>query len=242
MDEYNDSVYDEARTLVKATSGGERSLNGHTMREETSLSPYFSTRPEKEALTTTSGKLEAQNLAQRRTRINHFLLMKRRQQRFQQNMKASARPLTLFFVFLIVLLCLVSSGVGGAYAYYQAQLPLLNGMANQTLFQSTRIYDRKGRLLYELYDPKYGRRTYVNYNDISPLLINATSQPKITHFGPIAVSMSRARYERHLLTCKAIRLLRVVVQSPSNLLRTSCTSIRRVPYKSKDRRRSWLMV
>ncbi|MGZ3622358.1 MAG: transglycosylase domain-containing protein [Ktedonobacteraceae bacterium] len=174
MDEYNDSVYDDARTLVKATSGGERSLNGHTLREEKSLSPYFSTRPEKEALTTTSGKLEAQSPTQRRTRINHFLLMKRRQQRFQESMKASARPLTLFFVFLIVLLCLVSSGVGGAYAYYQAQLPLLNGMANQTLFQSTRIYDRKGRLLYELYDPKYGRRTYVNYNSISPLLISAT--------------------------------------------------------------------
>src|SRR5260370_39675082 len=100
--------------------------------------------------------------------------MKRRQKRFQQSINASARPLTLFFVFLIVLLALISSGVGGAYAYYQAQLPLINGMANHSLFQSTRIYDRKGRLLYDLYDPKYGRRTYVNYNDISPLMVNAT--------------------------------------------------------------------
>ena len=174
MDEYNDNAYDEARTLVGATSGGERSLNGHARLEVTSLAPHFSTRPEKEALTTTSGRLEAQYLAQRRMRINHFLLIKRRQQRFQQTMNASARPLTLFFVFLIVLLSLISSGVGGAYAYYQAQLPLINGMANHSLFQSTRIYDRKGRLLYELYDPRYGRRTYVNYNDISPLLINAT--------------------------------------------------------------------
>ena len=99
MDEYNDSVYDEARTLVRATSGGERSLNGHAMREETSLAPYFSTRPEKEALTTTSGRLEAQNLAQRRMRINHFLLIKRRQQRFQQSMNASARPFDTFFCF-----------------------------------------------------------------------------------------------------------------------------------------------
>src|SRR5207245_8301849 len=82
--------------------------------------------------------------------------------------------LTLMIVVFAVLLSLISSGVGGAFAYYQAQLPLLNGMANHTLFQSTRIYDRKGRLLYELYDPKYGRRTYVNYTDISPLLVNAT--------------------------------------------------------------------
>src|SRR5207244_12795368 len=115
-------------------------------------------------LSTTAHTIESQYLPHRRTRIHHFLLMTRRQQRFQESMNASARPLTLFFVFLIVLLSLISSGVGGAYAYYQAQLPLLNGMANHTLFQSTRIYDRKGRLLYELYEPKYGRRTYVNYN------------------------------------------------------------------------------
>jgi membrane peptidoglycan carboxypeptidase len=171
MDEYNDNVYDEVRTLVKATSGGGKSFNGHARREESNLAPHLSTRPENEAL---SIRPAAYNLTQRRTRLNHFLLMKRRQKRFQQNIKASARPLTLFFVFLIVLISLISSSMGGAYAYYQAQLPLINGMANHSLFQSTRIYDRKGRLLYELYDPRYGRRTYVNYNDISPLLISAT--------------------------------------------------------------------
>src|SRR6516162_8905201 len=109
MDEYNDNWYDEARTLVKAASSNEKSLNGHTMREETSLVPYTSTRPEKEAPSTISGKLDVQNPTQRRTQINHFILMKRRQQRFQENIKASARPLTLFFVFLIVLLALISS-------------------------------------------------------------------------------------------------------------------------------------
>jgi membrane peptidoglycan carboxypeptidase len=69
---------------------------------------------------------------------------------------------------------LLSSGAGGAYAYYRSQLPLLNGIANHTLFQTTHIYDRNGKLLYDLYDPKYGRRTYVNFNQISPLIINAT--------------------------------------------------------------------
>ena len=52
MDEYNDNANDEARTLVKATSGGERSLNGHARREETSLAPHPSARPGKEALST----------------------------------------------------------------------------------------------------------------------------------------------------------------------------------------------
>ena len=174
MEEYNDNTNDEVRALVKATSGDEGSPNGHAGREETSLAPILSALPVNEALSTTSGKLEAQNLTQRRTRINHFFLMKRRQERFQRSLNASVRPLLVFFVFFAVLLSLISSGAGGAYAYYQAQLPLLNGIANHSLFQSTRIFDRKGRLLYELYDPKFGRRTYVNYNDISPLLISAT--------------------------------------------------------------------
>jgi len=52
MDEFNDNAYDEARTLVKATSVGERTLNGYAGREETSLTPLLSARPEKEALST----------------------------------------------------------------------------------------------------------------------------------------------------------------------------------------------
>ncbi|HXZ05226.1 MAG TPA: hypothetical protein VEH81_10355, partial [Ktedonobacteraceae bacterium] len=174
MDEFNHNAYDESLTFVRATSGSERTLNGHAGREETGLTPVSLSRPLTESQLTISGKRETQNLTQRRVRINHFLLMKRRQERFQRRMRVSLRPLTLSFVFFVVLLTLISSGVGGAYAYYQAQLPLINGMANHTLFQSTRIYDRKGNLLYELYDPRYGRRTYVNYNDISPLLVSAT--------------------------------------------------------------------
>jgi membrane peptidoglycan carboxypeptidase len=176
MDEYNDNAYDEVRALVTAVSAGDIVLNGYARQDEISLAPAPPARPVQEALstTTTSGKLEAQNFAQRRIHINRFLLMKRRQERFHRSISSSSRVLTLIVVLFAVLLSLISSGVGGAFAYYQAQLPLLNGMANHTLFQSTRIYDRKGQLLYELYDPKYGRRTYVNYNDISPLLINAT--------------------------------------------------------------------
>jgi membrane peptidoglycan carboxypeptidase len=53
---------------------------------------------------------------------------------------------------------------------------LLNRVAEHALFQTTRIYDRHGKLLYELYDHQIGkgRRTYINYKDISPLLIQAT--------------------------------------------------------------------
>jgi membrane peptidoglycan carboxypeptidase len=169
MDEYN-----EVRALVTAISAGDVALNGHTKEDEIGLAPALPARPVKETLSTTSGKLEVQDFMLRRSRLNRFLLMKRRQGRLRRSIIASTRPLTIAIVIFAVILSLISSGVGGAFAFYQAQLPLLNGMANHALFQSTRIYDRKGRLLYELYNPKYGRRTYVNYNDISPLLIKAT--------------------------------------------------------------------
>jgi membrane peptidoglycan carboxypeptidase len=84
------------------------------------------------------------------------------------------RVLRSLLISLLVLFVLGAGLAGGAYAYYQAQLPLLAGLANHTTFQTTRIYDRNGHLLYQVNDPHYGRRIYVNYNQISQHLINAT--------------------------------------------------------------------
>jgi membrane peptidoglycan carboxypeptidase len=108
-----------------------------------------------------------------RIRVNRMLMRKRRQERTKE---IAPRLVTVVAIILIVLTTLLSSGAGAAYAYYEAQLPLLNGIADHSLFQTTHIYDRNGKLLYELYDQQLGRgrRTYVNYNDISPLLVNAT--------------------------------------------------------------------
>jgi membrane peptidoglycan carboxypeptidase len=165
MDEYNDYTRDEVRALVTAGSASDGALNGYVRQDETGLGPAQSTTP---------AKLEAQNLTLHRNRVNRILFIKRRHERLNRNESTGPRLVTIMAVLVAVLFSLLSSGIGGAFAYYQTQQPLLNGMANHTLFQSTRIYDRKGRLLYELYNPKYGRRTYVNYNDISPLLLNAT--------------------------------------------------------------------
>src|SRR5437660_2529751 len=113
---------------------------------------------------------EAETLALRRTRINRILMRKRRLGRGYREL--APRLMTIATIVLIVVASLTSGGVGAAYAYYQAQMPLLNGIAQHSLFQTTRIYDRNGNLLYELYDHQQdrGRRTYINYNDISTLL------------------------------------------------------------------------
>jgi membrane peptidoglycan carboxypeptidase len=108
-----------------------------------------------------------------RRKVNR-IIRKRLHERYHRDI--ATRLLVISLIVFIALFSLLSSGIGGAYAYYQEQLPLLNGIADHALFQSTHIYDRNGRLLYTLYDQQngHGRRTYVNYTDISPLLINAT--------------------------------------------------------------------
>ena len=174
MDEYNDRPNKEIWTLVPAGSTGNEVANGYNRGVQASPAVYPATHTKKNALSTTPAKLDEQNLALHRTHINRIILRKRRQERINRRESAVPRLLTMLVVIFAVLLALLTGSAGGAFAYYQSQLPLLNGMANHTLFQSTRIYDRKGRLLYELYDPKYGRRTYVNYSDVSLFLVNAT--------------------------------------------------------------------
>ena len=121
------------------------------------------------AVTATDARLSAL-----RRKVNRLLLRKRMHERYSSNI--APRLLTIILIVCIVLFSLLSTGVGAAYAYYQGQLPLLNGIADHSLSQSTHIYDRNGHLLYELYDHQngHGRRTYVNYTDISPMLVNAT--------------------------------------------------------------------
>ena len=117
---------------------------------------------------------EAELYAQRRTRLNRLLIRKRRVERTSKNW--GMRFVIALAVLMVLFTIFLSSGVGGAYAYYQSQLPLLNNIATHSLFQTTHIYDRNGKLLYQLYNQQngYGRRTYVDYSSISPLLVNAT--------------------------------------------------------------------
>ncbi|WP_069803564.1 transglycosylase domain-containing protein [Thermogemmatispora onikobensis] len=111
----------------------------------------------------------------RRWRTNRILLRKRWRRRFYPH--RTPRWALMLLVAALLGLALFSSSAGAVYAYYESQLPLLRNIANNNaLFQTTRIYDRNGNLLYELFDHSAdrGRRTYVSYTDISPLLINAT--------------------------------------------------------------------
>ncbi len=87
----------------------------------------------------------------------------------------------LFWLATIMLLAvslLVSLGAAGAvlvYAYVAPQLPPPEELAKRAVaFSSTKIYDREGRLLYEVIPPGGGKRTVVPLGSISPYVIMAT--------------------------------------------------------------------
>ncbi len=63
------------------------------------------------------------------------------------------------------------------YEYYNiaATLPSVEDLQQRaSTFETTRIFDRNGNLLYEILDPSAGRRTFITLDKISPYLVAAT--------------------------------------------------------------------
>ena len=99
------------------------------------------------------------------------------------NTKAQ-RPMTAgrigrgLFIILLVLFVgglLVASAAAIGYSLVAADLPRPTELRNRaSTFETARIYDRNGQLLYALADPNAGNRTYVPLDRISPYLVQAT--------------------------------------------------------------------
>ncbi|MEW6405254.1 MAG: transglycosylase domain-containing protein, partial [Chloroflexota bacterium] len=82
--------------------------------------------------------------------------------------------ITMAFIGVVVALC---SGSYLLLQYYSIArtLPDINDLQNRaSQFETTRILDRNGQLLYEILDPTAGRRTYIPLDQISPNLVAAT--------------------------------------------------------------------
>ena len=78
--------------------------------------------------------------------------------------------------------------IAGSFAIYHynriaVTLPDVEDLKEQSAkFETTRILDREGNVLYELLDPNAGRRTYVSLEDISPYLVAATIATEDSNF------------------------------------------------------------
>ena len=113
---------------------------------------------------------------QRSRAVRTAILMRHRRKRWKKARPKKGRIWAGILISLfLILVILTSSSVSYAYGYYQSQLPLLQGLANQQVEQTTHIYDRNGLLLYDLYDTSAGggRRTPVAYKYIPQVMQDA---------------------------------------------------------------------
>ncbi len=82
----------------------------------------------------------------------------------------------MFALFGLVILAILG-GSALLFSYYRIArtLPSVDDLKSRaSQFETTRILDRNGNLLYEILDPTAGRRTYVTLDRISPALVAAT--------------------------------------------------------------------
>jgi penicillin-binding protein 1C len=73
---------------------------------------------------------------------------------------------------LIALLIVLASFALYQYSIISDTLPSVEDLKEHAdQFETTRILDREGNLLYEIVDPQAGRRTYVSLDEISPYMV-----------------------------------------------------------------------
>jgi 1A family penicillin-binding protein len=110
------------------------------------------------------------------------------------------RGVLLGLVTLAFLGLLGAATVLGIYGYYARQLPSPEELYSRTTsFKSTKLFDRRGRLLYEIIDPLGGRRIIVRFGDLPSVLIEATIATEdptfFTNLGVSPTGIARALYE-----------------------------------------------
>ena len=109
----------------------------------------------------------------------------------------------LFLLFFVILVGLIIGSIG-IYQYFRIAESLpdveeLRMRASQ--FETTRILDRNGNVLYEIVDPNAGKRTYVPLEEISPYLIAATIATEdkefYNHPGFDVVALARSLWQNY---------------------------------------------
>ncbi len=84
------------------------------------------------------------------------------------------RMVSIAFSVALVVAVVMVAGAVSAYAYYARDLPSSEQLASRQIAQSTKLFDRNGELLYEIFDPNGARRTVVPSARIPIVLKQAT--------------------------------------------------------------------
>lgn len=114
----------------------------------------------------------------------------------------------LLRVFIVLLFIMVMAGLGvGSFLVYKyftiaATLPSVDDLRSKAAqFETTRIVDRNGNVIYEIIDPNAGLRTYVPLEKISPYMVAATiateDKDYYSHAGFDPVAIARAMWQNY---------------------------------------------
>ncbi len=110
--------------------------------------------------------------------------------------------IVLAFLVVAVGLCLVSLALIEYYSIASSLPSVSDLQQHSSQFETTRILDRNGDLLYEILDPNAGRRTYVTLDKISPTLLAATVATEdkdfYSHPGYDVVAIGRALWQNYV--------------------------------------------
>lgn len=124
----------------------------------------------------------------------------------QKNKKAKSGCFGKVLLFLIILGIILTVFIAsvGVYQYFRiaSSLPDVQELRQRaSQFETTRILDRNGNVLYEIVDPNAGKRTFVPLQNISPYLIAATIATEdkefYNHPGFDLVALIRALYQNY---------------------------------------------
>lgn len=106
--------------------------------------------------------------------MSTIIRSRRKQAKTNGGMSAPKKAILMLITLAVLGAVTATAVVAGAYSYYTRELPSPEKLQNRQVFRSTKILDRNGRLLYELFDPTAGKRTYVRLPEISKYLVQAT--------------------------------------------------------------------
>lgn len=119
-------------------------------------------------------------------------------------MDAGCLARLLVIILFGVAVLLLIGGTGLLFTYYSIArtLPSVEDLQTRaSQFETTRILDRNGNVLYEILDPTAGRRTFVTLDKISPALLAATiateDQEFYNHPGFDPAAIIRALWENY---------------------------------------------
>ena len=109
----------------------------------------------------------------------------------------------LLLVFVVIFIALIVGSIG-IYQYFRiaSSLPGVEELrARASQFETTRILDREGNILYEIVDPNAGKRTFVPLEEMSPYIVAATLATEdkefYNHPGYDLVALARALWQNY---------------------------------------------